>query len=204
MISLTSPVRTRAHDWPAGAKLAGMCLATMGLFHIADPAGQLAALIAVLVLYASAGVRFLKAGLRRLTLLWPFLAIIVIWHLATQTPAAGAVIALRMLSAVALANLVTMTTRLSDMVEVIRFLATPLRRLGMRTGPLEISIALVVRFTPVLLDRARQLILAWRARSRRRASGRIVLPFAVMALDEADHVAEALRARGALSHPTET
>ncbi len=37
MISLTSPVRTRAHDWPAGAKLAGLCLATLGLFFSADP-----------------------------------------------------------------------------------------------------------------------------------------------------------------------
>ena len=34
MISLTSPVRTRAHDWPAGAKLAALCGATLGLFFI--------------------------------------------------------------------------------------------------------------------------------------------------------------------------
>ena len=42
------------------------------------------------------------------------------------------------------------------------------------------------------------LSLAWRARSRRRAGWRVIVPFMVLALDDADHVAEALRARGGI------
>ena len=34
MISLTSPVETRAHGWPAGAKLGALCLATLLLFGV--------------------------------------------------------------------------------------------------------------------------------------------------------------------------
>ncbi|MDX1784914.1 MAG: energy-coupling factor transporter transmembrane component T [Roseovarius sp.] len=198
MISLTSPVETRAHRWPAGAKLAALCVATMVLFAAQSLIFHLAVFAALLALYAAPGAVFLRAGLRRLRVLWPFLAIIFLWHLITQTPEQGAVIALRLLTAVGLANLVTMTTRLSDMIAVIRWLATPLRRLGLSTAALELSIALVIRFTPALAAKGGQLAQSWRARSRRRPGWRIILPFALLALDDADHVAEALKARGGI------
>ncbi|QIE45868.1 energy-coupling factor transporter transmembrane protein EcfT [Pseudohalocynthiibacter aestuariivivens] len=196
MISLTSPVETRAHGWPAGAKLAALCAATMVLFAADGLVFHIAACATVLALYAAPGAVFLRAGLRRLRVLWPFLVIIALWHLITQSPVQGAVIALRLLTAVGLANLVTMTTRLSDMIAVVRWLATPLRRLGLNTAALEISIALVIRFTPALAAKGAQLAQSWRARSQRRLGWRIILPFALLAIDDADHVAEALRARG--------
>jgi biotin transport system permease protein len=196
MISLTSPVRTRAQDWPAGAKLAGLCLATLALFHIDDPRPLLAVLCAVLLLYALPGPAFLRAGLRQLRLLWPFVLVVAVWHLWTGALEEGAAIVLRLVSAVALANLVTMTTRLSEMIEVVRRLTAPLRRLGLRSHVLELAIALVIRLTPVLVQKGGHLSDAWRARSPRAPGWRIILPFAVLAMDDADQVAEALRARG--------
>ena len=103
MISLTSPVRTRAHDWPAGAKLAGLCLASAGLFFVTDPLAQAAILGAVLVLYALPGWLFLVSGLRKLRVLWPFVAVVLVWHLWTGSATQGAVIVIRLVSAVALA-----------------------------------------------------------------------------------------------------
>jgi biotin transport system permease protein len=73
-----------------------------------------------------------------------------------------------------------------------------LARLGLSPKVLAVSVALVVRFTPVLMDKVTQLMQAWRARSARRANWRVVLPAVLIALDDADHVAEALRARGGL------
>ena len=105
-------------------------------------------------------------------------------------------ILLRLLSALALANLVTMTTRLSDMIDVVRLLTRPLAKLGLNPAALDMAIALVIRLTPVLAQKGRNLTQAWRARSPRKPSWRILLPFTVLALDDADHVAEALRARG--------
>ncbi|PVA10319.1 ABC transporter permease [Pelagivirga sediminicola] len=198
MISLTSPVETRAHRWPAGAKLAALCIATMALFALDSVAGQGAAFAVMLALYAAPGAVFLRSGVARLRMLWPFLAVIVIWHLATATPAQGAVIALRLVTAVGLANLVTMTTRLSDMVDVVRWLAAPLRRVGLNTRALELGIALVIRFTPKLAAKGAALGQAWRARSSRRPGWRIVLPFTLIALDDAEHVADALKARGGI------
>jgi biotin transport system permease protein len=148
--------------------------------------------------YALPGRVFCMAGLRRIWVLWPFVALIAIWHLITDDLTAGGVIVLRMVTAVGLANLVTMTTRLSDMITVVKWLAAPLRWAGLNTRALELAIALVVRFTPVLAHKGGLLALAWRARAARRLGWQIVTPFAVLAIDDAEHVAEALRARGGL------
>ncbi|MCV2882229.1 energy-coupling factor transporter transmembrane component T family protein [Actibacterium sp. XHP0104] len=204
MISLTSPVKTRAHDWPAGAKLAALCVVTVVLFRVQDIWVHLAVLAGIGGIYALPGRVFLLTGLRRLRMLWPFLALIVVWHGLTGTPVQGAVIALRLVSAVAFANLVTMTTRLDDMIAVVRWLASPLRRFGVKTQALELAIALVIRFTPVLIDKGTTLTQAWRARSGRTPGWRIILPFTILAMDDADHVADALRARGGLQNVMES
>ena len=198
MISLTSPVETRAHGWPAGLKLGALCLATLLLFGVEEPVWQILFCAGMLLLYALPGRAFLRAGLGRLWMLWPFVGLILLWHVLTDDAEAGLVIALRMVTAVGLANLVTMTTKLSDMMGVVHWLAAPLRRFGLRTRSLELAVALVVRFTPVLAAKGQMLSLAWRARSRRRAGWRVVMPFTVLAIDDAEHVAEALRARGGL------
>lgn len=198
MISLTSPVETRAHQWPAGLKLALLCAVTVILFAQQNLAFHSLAFAATLALYALPGTIFLTSGLSRLWILWPFLAVILIWHIITGDTAGGLVVILRLLSAVALANLVTMTTRLSDMIDVVRWLATPLRALGLKTRALELGIALVVRFTPALADKGGQLAQSWSARSPRRPNWHIVMPFTVLAIDDAEHVAEAIRARGGL------
>ena len=56
---------------------------------------------------------------------------------------------------------------------------------------------------PELLGKAGHLIGAWRARTHRRPSWRIVMPFTLLAIDDAEHLAEALRARGALNSERE-
>lgn len=204
MISLTSPVRTRAHSWPAGVKLAVLGVGTFFLFMIHDLRLQGLALLLMLVLYALPGGQFFRAGMRRLQVLWPFLAILALWHGVTATYLEGAEIILRLVTAVGLANLVTMTTALSEMIAVIRWIATPLRRIGLNTRALELAIALVIRILPTLVENGQRLTDAWRARSPRRAGWRVVVPFTLLALDDADHLAEALRARGGILENKET
>ena len=199
MISLTSPVRTRAHGWPAGPKLAGLAIATTALFLISGPALQALALAMVLALYTLPGRDFLRHGLRQLRVLWPFVLLLLVWHAVAGGWVQGVAIALRMTSTVALANLVTMTTTLGDLTDLLHRLLAPLRRIGLPVRLVEAGIPLVIRFTPVLIAKGRLLVEAWRARSPRRANWNIVLPMALLALDDADHLAEALRARGGLN-----
>jgi len=196
MISLTSPVKTAAHEWSAEVKLGGLCLASIGLFGLPSLPAQAAVTIAVLGLYALPGRVFFYYGLLRLRPLWPFVALLLVWHVALGTGREGAMVALRMANAVALANLVTMTTPLQGMMNVVGRLLSPFARFGVNLRAIELAAAMVIRFTPVLTQKGGALTLAWRARSTKRAGWRIVLPFMVLALDDADHVADALRARG--------
>ena len=201
MISLTSPVETRAHRWPAGLKLGLLALASVILFATDAPWLLGVFLAGTLVLYALPGALFLRTGLGRLRVLWPFVLLIAVWHLVTGEIATGTAVLLRMLTAVGLANLVTMTTPLSDMMALLERLLAPLARFGLPVRSVVLAMALVVRFTPVLIAKGQMLVLAWRARSRRGPGWRVVVPFTVAAIDDAEQVAEALRARGGLQPP---
>ena len=195
MLTLNSPVETWAHPLPAGLKLAAVAAGTTGLFLIASPVVLAAAGGAVAAIYMSAGARFARLGLRHLWPLWPFVVIVALWHLCSGEVAAGAAVLLRMLTAVALANFVTMTTRLSDMLAVFERLARPLSPI-LPPRRLALAFALVIRFIPVMLERMALIGQSWSARSTRRPRWRVLVPATLAALDDADRVAEALRARG--------
>lgn len=198
MLTLTSPVETPLHRWPAGLKLGLVALGTMVLFALDDLPKIALAVALIVMVYAAMGTVFARAGARLLRPLWPFFLVLGIWHLWLGELDRGFVLAGRMLAAVAFANLLTMTTRLDAMLAVIERGLTIFAPLGLRPRPVALAMALVIRFVPVLLDKSSQLGQAWRARSHRRAGAAIVLPLALAALDDADHVAEALRARGGL------
>lgn len=195
MLTLTSPVETWAHRVPAGAKLAALAVATTSLFLIVSPLLLAGAFVATGGLYLSGGRRFAGTGLRQLVPLWPFVLIVGLWHLWTSDLAAGAAILLRMVAAVALANFVTMTTRLSDMLAVFERLARPLAPI-LPPRRLALAFALVIRFIPVMLERLGQIRQSWQARSSRSPRWRVLVPATLAALEDADRVAEALRARG--------
>lgn len=198
MLTLTSPVETPLHRLPAGAKLAGLCLFTLVLFRTTGLVSMALALTGVAGVAAIGGPTFLRHSVRMLLPLWPFAAVLVLWHLWQGNLSAGAVILLRLTAAVGAANLVTMTTRLSDMLAVLLWLGRPLARMGLPSRALALALALSIRFIPVLSDRLIQIREAWRARSPRRPGWRILMPAVLAALDDADHVAEALRARGGM------
>ncbi|MBP9182304.1 MAG: energy-coupling factor transporter transmembrane protein EcfT [Fuscovulum sp.] len=195
MLTLTSPVETPLHRVPAGVKLAALAVYTVALFALTTPAATAAALAAVVALHLPWGGRFAAHAVRMLRPLWPFVAVVALWHLWTRDLSGGAVILLRMVAAVAAANLVTMTTRLSDMLAVFEVLARPLAPL-LPPRRLALAFALVIRFVPVLMLRLTQIADAFRARSPRRPGWRVLVPATLAALDDADHAAEALRARG--------
>ena len=196
MLTLTSPVDTWAHRWPAGIKMAALCLWTVLLFRLTTPLPLSFSLLATGALFASCGRGFALAALRLLVPLLPFLTVVALWHLLTRDPAGGTVVILRLLAAILAANFVTMTTLLSQMIAILTRLATPLRLVGLPPKALALAVALVIRFIPVMIQRLSDIRDAWRARSARRPSWRITVPAVLAALDDADRVAEALRARG--------
>ncbi|MEX0922435.1 MAG: energy-coupling factor transporter transmembrane component T [Rhodovibrionaceae bacterium] len=178
---------------PAGLKLLALAAISIGLFFIGDPAILAAILAAVLVLLAGVGALGLLRTLRPIgfMLLLAFLAhgLLGDWML-------GLTVCLRIGTLVLLATLVSASTALSEMLAVLDRLLAPLRWAGVPTRPVGVAIAMTLRFAPMLAQRWRLLGEAWQARSPRRPLWRLVVPFLLSALDDADHAAEALVARG--------
>lgn len=196
MLTLTSPHRIWAHRLPAGAKLASLALTTVALFHLTTPLPLLVCLVAILALIATGGPIFLAAATRSLRPLWPFLLIVALWHLWLNDLTGGATILLRLTAAVAAATFVTMTTPLTEMITLITRLARPLTLIGLQPKTLALAFALTLRFIPVMLIHLTLIREAIRARSPRRPGWRVMTPILLNTLDDADRVAEALRARG--------
>ena len=198
MLALHSPHKTVFHRWPTELKLALLLGMTTFLFVI-DSLLILSALTFLpFAAAASQGRLFFKYMLKLLWPLWPFVAIILLWHSFTWQLEAGLRILLRMIAAVGFANLVTITTPMDKILKVILASLSPLRRFGLRPERISFAIGLFVRFTPVLIEKSTILAQAYRARTSKYGNWRIILPLALIAMDDADHIAEAIRARGGL------
>ncbi len=201
MLSLALPVQSWAHRLPAAGKFAGLAVAMVGLMRLASVPGQAAALALVAGLYLSLGGAAARAGLAALRPLVWVVAVLLVWHLWRGEARLGLVFALRVFVMVGLANFVTLTTPLPEIIAVIERLARPLAWFGLSPRLPAMAVALVIRFVPVLRARHASLAEAWRARSPRRPGLRIVAPLAFSLLDDADHLADALRARGGIVPP---
>lgn len=203
MLSLTSPIKTPWHRLSPGPKLAALALVSIGLGQTQDPILLGGAVIGVAALYLPGGIAFCSAGLRALRPLLIFVVFLAIYHVWTGEIVQGAAILFRLVAAVGLANLVTMTTRLDDLMALITRLLRPFSPTGQAGRILGVVVALFVRFIPILSLRASQLSEGWRARSRKRPGWRLIMPLTLAALDDAEQVSEALRARGGFSAHTE-
>jgi biotin transport system permease protein len=199
MLALTLPRKTWAHNVPAGWKLAALALVSAFLFPVENLMVLSAAMVAVIGLHLVTGLDVLRYALWMMKPIVVFAAIIAAYHILTWDIAAGTAIVLRMLLLVGLANFVTMTTALDSMIAVVETLLGPLKRLGVNTHAVGLAFAMVIRFTPALAQKGAALIESWRARSAKRPGWRITIPVCLLALDDAEHVSEALRARGGLS-----
>ncbi|KAB7616320.1 energy-coupling factor transporter transmembrane protein EcfT [Amylibacter sp. SFDW26] len=196
MLALTLPRKTKAHAIPAGWKLAGLAIVSALVFPIANIFLLSGLLVGVAILHLLLGRDVLRYAIWMMRPIAVFAAVILLFHIFTSDFIAGLSIILRMLTLVALANLVTMTTKLSEMITIVEYCLTPLAKLGVNTRVFGVATAMVIRFTPVLINKASALRESWRARSAKRAGWRIVMPLFLTAVDDADRVAEALKARG--------
>jgi biotin transport system permease protein len=98
---------------------------------------------------------------------------------------------------VLLAGLLTLTTRMGALLDVVRRLLSPLRRLGLDTESAQLTIALTITMIPVVSGFAAEIRDAQRARGAR-SGVHAVVPLMVRTLRHADDVGDALAARGAV------
>lgn len=195
MISVYLPGASWIHRTPVRLKLLALAVISMAILPVHDPAVLGAVLAGVLVLYATLG----PEGLKQVTLLKPLVSLLLIIFLLHGIGGSwmeGLVAVLRLVAMVLLANLVSVTTRMDDMLEAVMPLFYPLKVFGVSPKKPALAVTLVIRFAPVLLSVYSSLAEAYRARTGKRGSWRLIAPFALQALRLSENVAEALTARG--------
>ncbi|MFD2174671.1 energy-coupling factor transporter transmembrane component T family protein [Rhodobacter lacus] len=199
MLSLALPRRSWAHRLPASAKFATLALLMVALMQIGALAGQIAGFALALALTLSLGLTAARIALRALRPIVWIVAVILLWQLWLGELRQGITFAIRVVTMVALANFVTLTTPLPEIIALVERLAAPLARIGIAPRLPALAVGLVLRFIPEVRARYAVIGEAWRARSARRPGTRIIAPLAFSLLDDADHLAEALKARGGIA-----
>lgn len=153
------------------------------------------AAVLVLVLYAAARLplRGLWRGLRTIFALAAVLVVLQTW---LHGPVRAVEVAGQLVVAVLVANLVMMTTRVSDMVRVISAVAVPLGPVGIERERLETLLALTIGCIPrvsAAMTAAREAALARGVRPRLW----VVVPAVVVTMVRtADGMGDAMAARG--------
>ena len=189
------------HRLPAGVKLLCLAVLAVALFALPTLPAAGAALAGVLVV-GLVGARLPVAVLARQAqaVRWWLVALLVV-HALTTDWLTGVHVALRLLTLVLAAAVVTATTRVSEMVAVVERLCAPLRLVGVRPARVGLVVAMALRFIPVLVERADRIRAAQAARGGSprgvRALRTTVAPLLVQVLQMAHDVSEALDARGA-------
>ncbi|PWC89282.1 energy-coupling factor transporter transmembrane protein EcfT [Azospirillum sp. TSO5] len=185
------------HRLPAGAKLGGLLLVTVAVLALPGAWGAVAAgLIGTAVLVAAklpAGrvLAELRAPVVMLTLLFGFQAL-----LAGGGWEETAVAVARFAALILLATLVTLTTRVMDMVDLFERLFGLLRPVGVNPAKMALMLALTIRFIPLLGEQVREVRMAQRARGVERNIAALFVPLLVKILTMADDLTAALEARG--------
>ena len=194
MGSLYSEYATWLHRWPAGLKL--LLLAVFGtlLFLIASPLLLAGCGVFCLILWLSLGQATQIA--RRLMRSVIIAALLVAgFHVFMGKHELAAISALRLICASTLGIALTITTRPSDLVEVLEWLLSPLAKLGIPTERVAMQIALMLRFTEHFFVQWKKLDDAYRLRTGKSGGLRLIAPLTIHMLQATRRVADALWAR---------
>lgn len=195
MLALRFPKPTALDNVPATIKLLILAFATSGIFFIETLGTMFLIFLAIAMFHFLLGWQIFKFSVKLLKPLLPFIAIMVFWHLYSRDLTGGLLIIMRLLLIVSLANLVTCSTKTSEIAEIIDKILGPMRFLNMNTQAISLSVIIFIRFTPIMLERHHILSLAYKCRSGRRPSWQIILPLILSIMDDADHVAKSLKSR---------
>lgn len=184
-----------ARALPVGHKLAALAIFCAGLAWMSAPAALAAMVLACLLLYGAAGVpaRRLRRPLAGLAVM---AAAILAFHFAAGSFALGLRSALVLAGGILAANLVTETTRVTDMMDTFERWLAPLSRLGLDPARISAMLAMTIRFIPFLSNELHTMQQARFARGARPHSVMLAVPLVISALRSGDELAAALDARG--------
>lgn len=199
MIGLYRPGTSLLHRAPALLKLALLAVAMVLVGVVTDPMVLAVELIVVVALYALAGIPPTAAWPQIGPILW-----ILVFAVPVQVLVAGGsvegwttagLMAGRLLVAVALAALFTLTTTVTAVLEAFQLILRPFRR-WVDADRVGLLVALTIRCIPLVAEIVREVLDARRARGAQGSVIALAVPVVVRSLYAADAIGEALAARG--------
>lgn len=195
MIGDYRPGTTWLHRLPAGAKLLALFAIGIATLVVRGPLASVAALAVAVVLLAWAGAG-LATILRSLRGLLVMVAVLFAWQ-AWQSGWPRAIETVGDILALALmATVLTVTTRVDDLLEAITAGLRPLRRVGLDADRVALTFALTIRAIPATLELAQETRQAAQARGLERDPRARLTPFVIRVVARAHETGAALHARG--------
>jgi biotin transport system permease protein len=195
LTSVYHPGTSPLHRSGAGVKLLGLLVFSTVLVALKSPVTVLLCFGVVVGLYGIGGfgVRTLAAQV------WP-LRWIVLLLVPFQWWTAGWQMAVTVVGtlvvAVVGAALISLTTRVTDLLDVIARLLQPARAIGVDPERVALLLALTIRAVPVIAGTLQETRDARRARGLEHSTRALVTPIVVRTIRHADRVGDALAARG--------
>ena len=183
------------HRLAPGVKLLALALAAIGSLFLREWWQAVVALAVVALLYAVARIPLRVAVAQLRPVLWLAAAIAIFqvitggWQRAVLV--VGALVALIMLAA-----LLSLTTRTTDLIDVVVRGCRPLRRVGVDPERVGLVLALAIRSVSVIVSIAGEVRDAQRARGSAASPRAFAVPLVVRSLRHAEQLGEALAARG--------
>ena len=196
VVGLYVPGGGPLHRVAAGPKLLALLVLGMVLIAAANLWAALATLFLAMVLYPAADLGARRA-LGVLRALWPFLlAIGVFQALFVGEWTEGVRLCAQLAGLVLLANAITLSTRVGEMLDLFERMARPLRHVGVRPDRVALVLALTIRSIPMVATAWSAARDGYRARGLRGRPYLLVVPVIVHLLRMAEATGEALVARG--------
>jgi biotin transport system permease protein len=195
LLGVYLPGSSAVHRAPAWLKLALLAVSGIASASVDRPGPGVALAGAALLGYRAAGLP-LGVAWRGLRPVAGGILLVGAVQLGTAGWARAATAVAVLVALLLLAVLVGLTTPTDAMVAALVAAVRPLRRFGVDPERVGLQIALGVRAVPLVLDLARTIREAQRARGLTADPRAFAVPLIVRALRQADRISEALRARG--------
>lgn len=195
MIGLYRPGTSPLHRAPPGLKLLLLAAGALLLVALRSPVAVGTACLVVAGGYLLAGLGPREAMHQVWPLRWVVLLLVPFQWWTGGWPAAIVVVG-TLLALVAAAGLVTLTTRMTALLDLLERLLQPLQRFGLQPERASLLLALTIRAVPVLVATLSDVRDARRARGLERSPKALLVPVVLRTMRHADRLGEALVARG--------
>lgn len=194
-IGLYRPGTSVIHHLPSGLKLVVLFVVGACSLLVRTPTQAAAALVIVLLGYAAARIPLGALCETLRPLLWVVVPLAVFQILVVGWERALVIIGV-LVSLVLLAGLVTLTTRTTDLIDVVVRFSRHLRFLGINPERTGLMLNLAIRAVPLVVELAAGTREAQHARGQATSARAFAVPLIVGALRRADELGDALAARG--------